>query len=579
MLLLLGFAFLSGLVTILAPCIWPILPVVLSSSLTKTKKGGHQRALGITLGVMLSFTIFTLSVSSLISIFHINPNSLRILAVMVIALLGFIMIIPYLSVRFEVFVSKLANIFGQNTKNQANEFLPGFIIGLSLGIVWSPCAGPILAAIATLAATGKVSLEVILITLSYVIGAGIPLFAFAYGGQQFITRARWLNTYTGKIQQLFGIVMIVMAILIYTNQDQAIQLALLNKFPVLGTALNGFEQNTQVTNALKTITGNNTIVTNNMLFNTNQPAPELTGITHWLNSEKPVTISSLKGKVVLVDFWTYSCINCIRTLPHVTTWYDTYKDKGFVVIGVHTPEFQFEHDTNNVLNAIKMYNIHYPVAQDNDYATWNAYSNQYWPAEYLIDANGIIRRVEFGEGEYDQTEEAIQALLKEAGQKITSGLHTMQDQTPTSNLSPETYLGSSRMQYLVNTGTAQNGKQQFLLTGSLPQDQFAFGGTWDITNEYAIAGKNAVLEYNFTAGKVFLVMAPVNTHSGTIKVLLDGKPITPSATGKDVIEGSITVDTDRLYELVNLHGKVENHLLSLQFQTDGIQAYAFTFGQ
>ncbi|HEV2339655.1 MAG TPA: cytochrome c biogenesis protein DipZ [Patescibacteria group bacterium] len=577
MILLLLFSFLAGFVTILAPCIWPVLPIVLSSSLAR----GHQRPLGITLGVILSFTIFTLSVSSLVRLFHLDPNVLRIFAVSIIIFLGLTMIIPPLTTKFELFLSRLSNTIGQNAANkQGSGFLPGFITGLSLGIVWSPCAGPILATIAALAATGQVSFQVVLVTLAYVTGAGIPLFAFAYGGQQFMTKARGMNKYTGRVQQVFGVIMILAAIAIFTNYDQTLQLQLLNEFPALGTAVNGFENSSFVTNQLNLLKGTQSIQSPDTsgLFNANQPAPNFIGIDKWLNTDKPLTINSLKGKVVLVDFWTYTCINCIRTLPHVTSWYDKYKDNGFIVIGVHTPEFQFEHDSNNVVNAIKMYNIHYPVAQDNEYATWNNYNNEYWPAEYLIDAKGLIRRTHFGEGEYNQMEMAIRSLLQEAGQKVTATLDTKPDQTPQSQISPETYLGSKRMQYYFPSGNVGNGIQTFSLSNNLSQNSFSYGGQWTITDEYAISGNNAALNYNFSASKVFIILRPGSAKNPIVKVFLDGKIIDPSLAGSDVKNGIITINRDRLYSIVDLKGQTGNHILKLEFQTSGVQAYTFTFG-
>lgn len=578
MILLLLFSFFAGFVTILAPCIWPVLPIVLSSSIAGK---GHQRPLGITIGVMLSFTVFTLSVSYIVHIFHLDPNLLRLLAVIVIVFLGLTMIIPALSAKFELFISRLSNVFGQNSSNkQGSGFLPGFITGLSLGIVWSPCAGPILATIAALAATGQVSIQVILVTLFYVIGVGVPLFAFAYGGQQFIARARGINKYTGRIQQVFGVVMILAAIAIFTNYDQTLQLQLLNKFPALGTAVNGFENSTLVTNQLNLLKGKKSMpnIDTSGLFNANQNAPDFVGIDKWLNTDHPISIKDLKGKVVLVDFWTYTCINCIRTLPHVVSWYDKYNKDGFIVIGVHTPEFQFEHDTQNVLNAIKTYNIHYPVAQDNGYATWNNYANQYWPAEYLIDMSGNIVRTHFGEGEYDQMEMAIRALLQENGKKVSEPLDSMGDQTPQNQISPETYLGSSRMQYYYPGGTISNGSQTFSLSENLSQNSFSFGGQWSITDEYAITGSNSTLNYNFTANKVFIILRPASSINPTVKVYIDGKAIDPSIAGSDVKNGVITVDSDRLYNIVDLRGKTENHILKLEFQAPGIQAFTFTFG-
>lgn len=567
----------AGFVTILAPCIWPVLPIVLSSSIAG--KRSYQRPLGITLGVILSFTIFTLFISFFVRIFHLDPNLLRIIAVVIIAFLGLTMIIPVLGTKFAMAVSGLANIFGQNPTNTMNGFFPGLITGLSLGIVWTPCAGPILATIAALAATGQVSFYAVLVTMAYVIGAGVPLFAFAYGGQQFVARAKGLNKYTGRIQQIFGVVMILAAIAIFTNFDQALQLILINKFPVLGTVVNGFENSALVTNQLNLLKEKQSISISDTsgLFNTNTPAPDFTGIDKWLNSQ-PLSIEKLKGKVVLVDFWTYTCINCIRTLPHVTAWYNTYKNDGFVVVGVHTPEFQFEHDTANVQNAINMYGIHYPVAQDNEYATWNNYANQYWPAEYLIDANGNIRRTDFGEGQYDQMELAIRTLLEENGKKITTKLNNMPDQTPTAQISPETYLGSARMQYYFPSGSLSNGTQEFSLSGNISQNSFSYGGTWTITNEYATAGENGLLNYNFTANKVYIILSPGSSNANTVKVYLDGKVIDPSVAGADVKDGIINVNSDRLYGVVDLHAKTENHVLKLEFQTPGIQAYTFTFG-
>ena len=492
------------------------------------------------------------------------------------------MIIPILATKFALFTSRLASMFGQNTLSTTNGFSPGLITGLSLGIVWTPCAGPILATIAALASTGQVSLFAILATLSYVVGAGIPLFAVAYGGQQFITRARGLNKYTGRIQQVFGVVMILAAIAIFTNFDQTLQLQLINKFPILGTVVNGFENSSLVTNQLNLLKGKqSTSITNTSgLFNiaSGTPAPDFTGIDKWLNTNKPLTIAALKGKVILVDFWTYTCINCIRTLPHIATWYDKYKNDGFVVVGVHTPEFQFEHDTGNVLNAIKTYGIHYPVAQDNEYATWNNYNNQYWPAEYLIDANGNIRRTDFGEGGYDQMELAIQTLLKENGQKITTKLSNLSDQTPTAQISPETYLGSTRMQYYFPSGNLSNGEQNFTLSNTLDLNSFSYGGIWTITNDYATTSSNSSLNYNFVASKVFIILRPGSSNSGSVKVYLDGKLIDPSTAGTDVQNGIISVDSDRLYNVIDLHGKTESHTLQLNFQNPGIQAYTFTFG-
>lgn len=580
MFLLFFFSFLAGLVTILAPCIWPVLPIILA---TTASHKGHARPLGITLGIMVSFFILTLFLASIIKLFHFDPNFLRIFAVIVIAFLGVCLLIPAISSYLEAQVSKLSTYFPLTKRQTQSGFLPGFLIGLSLGIIWTPCAGPILATIATLAATGQVSLEVIVITALYVIGVGIPLFLFASFGQKLFAKTKGLGKYTERIQQFFGILMLLIAAAIYTNYDLVLQNALLIKFPFLNTALNGFETNSTVTKELNFLKGRQTIQVNaTSLFNTDTPAPDFVGITNWLNlqpGQKPPTIANLRGKVVLVDFWTYTCINCIRTLPFVTSWYDKYSKYGFVVIGVHTPEFAFEHETSNVTAAIKMDGITYPVAQDNNYATWNNYNNEYWPAEYLIDAKGNIRRVDFGEGAYTQMEEAIQTLLAQNGKKVIMSLDTIADQTPTTQISPETYLGSARMQYFYPDGTLPNGTQNFTLSQNIPQNAFSFGGSWTITNESAIANTNAALSYHFVANKVYMILNPGNQKGmSQVKVLLDGKPISNSVAGQDDQSGIVMVTSDKLYNIVNLHGKLEDHTVTLQFLTPGIQAFTFTFG-
>ncbi len=563
MVILLFFAFLSGLVTIAAPCIWPLLPIILSSTAT----GEKRKPLGITLGIISSFALFTLTISYIVKIIPFDPNSLRIFAVLVIGFLGLVLVSPKLSQIVEGYVSRLSGKIGAKTSERREGFVGGYVTGFALGIVWSPCAGPILATIATLAATRSVNLEVVLVTLVYVIGVGIPLFLFALAGKTVLTKSRFLSKYTGSVQRIFGLIMILTAILIFTNYDKVLQAKLLDTFPSYSNFLYKLEGNSQVQKELKSLKNkkeNNQI---NSIPVMNLPnlgkAPEFTGINKWLNVDKPLTLADLSGKVVLIDFWTYTCINCIRTLPHVTAWYDKYKDQGFVVVGVHTPEFEFEKNTDNVLNAIKQYGIHYPVAQDNDYKTWFAYSNQYWPAEYLIDANGNIRRTHFGEGEYDQSETAIKQLLEKEGKRIDQSVLKISDQTPKTQLTPETYMGSKRRDRFVDNNP--------------PQDYFSLGGKWDIEDEYAQTVKDSNLDFNFYSDKVFLVITP-KSKDDQIKVLLDGKPVNVNNAGDDVSEGKITINGPRLYNLINLHGQAGNHLLHLEFLTPGTQIFAFTFG-
>lgn len=584
MALLLAFAFLSGFVTILAPCIWPLLPIILSSSIN----GGKAKSLGLTFGIMVSFSVLILSISYLVHLFGVDPNFIRLLAVLILVIMGLSLVIPSFSRMIERLLSRLSGKFGPSQTRRG--FMGGFITGCSLGVIWTPCTGPILATVAALAATSSVNLGTISVTIVYVAGLGIPLFFFSYGGGKLIIKTRFVNGFTGIIQKIFGFIILLTALAIYTNFDKVIQIKLLDLFPSYTQFLIGLESNPGVKNQLDILKG----VSNQKDKIVGKPfdmgslqslpnlgvAPEFTDITKWLNlpaGTQVLSMGDLRGKVVLLDVWTYTCINCIRTLPHVTSWYEKYKDQGFVVIGLHSPEFEFEKKTENVQNAIKQYHISYPVAQDNNFGTWKAYNNQYWPAEYLIDKNGHIRHTHFGEGNYDETESDIQKLLQETGKQISSPLDKMPDETPQSQISPETYLGSTRMMYYFPNGSIGNGTQNLNLGQNIDQNTFSLGGIWNITDENAVAGDNATLELNFTAQKVFLVLKP-GQKPGTIKVLLDGKVVDSSNAGEDVQNGIVTVDTDRLYMLIDLKGKTENHILKLEFQTPGIQGFAFTFG-
>ncbi len=580
--ILLIFAFISGLVTILAPCIWPLLPIILSA----TGTGGKKKPLGITLGIITSFAFFTLTISYLVKLIPFNPDALRIFAVVIIGFLGLTFIIPALARQVEGLVSSFSRKLGVKPQNTKDGFWGGFLTGAALGVVWTPCAGPILATIATLAATRSVNLDIILVTVVYVIGVGIPLFLFSLLGQKIFSRTRQVSGKTGQIQQIFGVIMIITALLIATNYDKVLQAKLLDAFPSYSQFIIKLESDKKVQDALNKIkNGENEkkdmlnkafSPTGDSLPNLG-PAPEFAGIYKWLNPQKPVSIKDLKGKVVLVDFWTYTCINCIRTLPHVTEWYNKYKDKGFVVVGVHTPEFEFEKNTQNVLNAIAQYKIHYPVAQDNEFDTWNAYDNHYWPAKYLIDRDGNIRYTHFGEGEYDTTEHNIQLLLEEAGQTIKEPMANLKDETPTRALTPETYIGLARLARFGSDEQAKEGVQNYSLSTGLPEHYFSIGGKWNLQQEYGESTESSMLELSFYADKVFLVITP-KTPQDVINVYIDGKKVDSTNAGSDVKNGSIVLSVPRLYNLVNLHGKTGSHTLRLEFKSGGTKVFAFTFG-
>ncbi len=579
--LLLLFAFLSGVVTIFAPCIWPILPIILSSGVS----GGEKKPLGVVMGLMVSFTLFTLTLSYILKVVPIDPDTLRLLAVAVISLLGFTLVVPALGRLLEGWVSRLSSVGGGMFQKQ-DGFKGGFLTGFALGVVWSPCAGPILATVATLAATQTLNLSVVLVTISFVVGVGVPLFILALLGQHILTKTRVLSPYTSWIQRVFGVIMILSAVAIYTGYDQVLQV----KFAEFCSAnginfLDRFQTNDAVTQALEKLRQPSDSKRTLQVLSLGEKAelsnygaaPEFTGIMNWLNVDKPLSVADLRGKVVLVDFWTYSCIKCIRTLPYLTTWYEKYHDQGLVIIGVHTPEFEFEKKTANVADALERYGIKYPVAQDNNYATWQAYNNHYWPAHYLIDAKGVIREYHFGEGNYEETERAIQELLQEAGQTVDDSLSQVSGETGSERQTPETYLGFGRMERFASPEGKQTGTHSFTRPATLALHQFAYQGTWKVEEERAVATDQATLQLHFQGKKVFLVMAP--EASGEVKqvrVLLDGKPVELNTSGADVHDGTVTVDEDRLYELINLRDASEEHTLELLFE-DGTAVYAFTF--
>lgn len=571
MIILIAFAFLAGIITILSPCILPILPIVLSGSF-----GSKRKPLGIVVGFVLSFTLFTLFLSVLVKATGISADALRSLSIIIILIFGISLILPQFQVFMERLFSRLSGKFA--VKGNHEGFHGGVFIGLSLGLVWTPCVGPIIASVITLAATSSVNFAAFFITLSYALGTAIPMLAIMIGGRSLFQKIPWLLPNTGKIKKVFGVLMILTAIGIFFNIDRKFQVFILDKFPSYGTGLTKIEENSAVKDQLNNIfqDGSKNSTGQTTTLGNYGPAPEIIPGGEWINSE-PLQISSLRGKVVLVDFWTYTCINCIRTLPYLKDWNEKYRDKGLVIIGVHSPEFEFEKNVNNLNKAISDYEITYPVVQDNNFSTWSAYSNRYWPAKYLIDKDGEIRYFHFGEGEYDTTEKVIQELLRDSGNDVSNQINNKEQEIKYSELSHETYLGSERMDYLHPNGKASNGERSFILEKNIPRNKFALGGRWIVSDEHSTSTPNSILEYNFNASKVFLVMRSNNETPKEIKVYIDGKLISENQSGIDINNGVITVNSDRLYDLVNLD-EIENHTLRLEFQDEGVEVFAFTFG-
>ncbi len=524
MLILILFSFLAGVITILSPCILPILPVILASSVGDS--ASRRRSYGIVVGFILSFTFFTLFLSSLVKLFGVPADALRTISVIVIAGFGLSLLIPWFQKLLESLFSRLAN-FAPSSPGRSG-FGGGILIGLSLGLLWTPCVGPILASVISLAISGQVTLDALIITLAFSLGTAIPMYLIIIGGGRSLARVPWLLNNTARIQRGFGVVMILTALLIHYGYDRQFQTYILDKFPQYGAGLTKIEDNELVKKNLGEMADL-------------KIAPELVQGGEWINSE-PLKLSELRGKVVLIDFWTYTCINCIRTLPYLKSWYEKYQDDGLVLIGVHSPEFEFEKDHTNVKKAVADFGILYPVMQDNDFATWRAYSNRYWPAKYLIDHEGRVRYTHFGEGDYDETEKMIQKLLEEVGAKPESDINN-QDYEIYSR-TPELYLGASRLD---------------------PGAPITKTGDWKISKEFALPASGATLTLEYEAKDAFIVMRPASSPV-KVEVHLDGE-----------YRGEILVDQDTIYTLVKLENP-GRHVLKLVFPDGNVELFAFTFG-
>lgn len=558
MLLLLLFSFLAGIFTILSPCILPILPAILSAGTLK----GRWRPLGIILGLIVSFTFFTLTLTAIVHATGLSANVLRYAAIMIIALFGLVMIFPSLSNWFAKITAPIASA-GQRLQSATGQqttsgFFSGFLFGLALGLLWTPCAGPILAAITTLVATQAVTWQTVLITLAYSIGAGIPMFVIAYGGSKIIQSSRFLSKHAEGIRQGFGVLMLLTAVAIALHWDMLLQQQIIRIVPpVLVEDTPLVKQQLENLNKQKGLENiSETKLPMNGQLPDNGPAPEIVGIVNWINSP-PLSLMMLRGKVVLIDFWTYSCINCLRTLPYLEKWYADYKDKGLVIIGVHTPEFEFEKDPKNVAEASARLGVVYPVAQDNDYKTWLAFANRYWPAHYLIDQKGRLRMVHFGEGGYVETENTIRQLLGMAPLKMEEPKGSARP------ITPETYLGLERGHSYQSGTYLQKSAADYDFKPPLADDEAGLKGRWKAEEERITAESDeSYLALNFLATKVYLVLS--GSSSEPLKITLDGK-----------LFGEIKMDGDRKYDIVSTsYGR---HQLLIQVPK-GISAYAFTFG-
>jgi len=526
----------AGILTIAAPCIILPLPILLGASVGRSSKA---RPFFITLGFVVTFAVLGISLNLLVQHFSFNPGLLRDGAAVLLALFGIFMIWPTPWERLSAHASGLIGWAGRRGQNAGSGNLGGFFLGLLIGIVWAPCAGPVLGTILTLVAQNSDLGRAASLLTAYAIGAGLPMLAVAYGGQALTTRIKGLAKHSVRLQQVFGIIIILVAAAVYFQYDTYLEAKLLTFWPAPGTTAS----------APASVTLGNY-----------GPAPELAGLTGWLNSP-PLTIASLKGKVVLVDFWTYSCINCIRTLPYTTKLYQDYKDKGLVVIGVHTPEFAFEKDHDNVAKALQQFGITYPVAQDNDYQTWNAFHNNYWPADYLIDQNGNIVYYHFGEGDYDVMENAVRELLGMAPAATSSAPDL------SGIASPEMYFGLNRVANLTPDQKPLAGQADYQLPAGNPAlNNFALGGTWVLDGEMAtLASATGQIKLHFSSGQAFMVASSLGNGS-VLDIKVDG-----------VSQPPVKVGDSKLYTLFSSSDYGE-HEMEIDITGAGLEAFTFTFG-
>ena len=565
MLLLLLFALVVGAGTAVSPCVLPVLPAMLSASGT----GGRRRPLGIVLGLTTTFTITIVGIANVVGGVGLGPDPLRDVAIAVLIVFGVALMVPQISQLLE---RPLAAFSRLGPRTRGDGFFSGLVVGGALGFVYTPCAGPILAAVITVsAASGRA----VAVGLAYALGTGLMLLALALGGRRILDRLRRSGRALA-VQRALGAVLVITAIVLATMLDVK-----LNKWIALhipNVNISAFVDNSKaVSKRLRADVRKPRFtpvaqrvglpgVTTPTLSDYGT-APNFVGTERWFNTPggRPLTLQGLRGRVVLIDFWTYTCINCIRTLPYLEAWDARYRSKGLTIVGVESPEFPFERDAGNVLDAVHQFGIHYPVVQDNNLDTWNIWGNNAWPADYLVDATGQLRYIAIGEGDYSQTEAAIRALLARAGAKVLgAGARARDVVTPSGLTTQETYLGVERAAGFVQPPRA--GTYTYPSpTLPFPVNEFGYGGSWRIGSQQALALSHATIDAEVQAQNVYIVLSPPAHGTGSVAVSVDGR-----ATR------TLHVTQQRLYTVASF-ATDSVHAIQLRF-APGTSGYSFTFG-
>jgi cytochrome c biogenesis protein CcdA/thiol-disulfide isomerase/thioredoxin len=578
-------AYLGGVLTIVSPCILPVIPFVLA----RADRPFLRNGLPMLAGMALAFAAVA-SFASVAGGWVVSANQYgRTAALILLALFGLTLLFPPLADRAMAPLVRLGARLSQVGDAGADgSLLVPLVLGIATGFLWAPCAGPILGLILTGAALKGANATTTLLLLTYAAGAATSLaLALVVGGRVFAAMKRSIGA--GEwIRRGLGAAVLVATAAIALGLDTGV----LTNLSLAGT--NSVEQG--LLDRLRPRQSSMAMAGGPATpgapgaadadLQSEGPAPALDGATQWLNSE-PLSTESLKGKVVVVDFWTYSCINCLRSIPYVRAWAQKYRDHGLVVIGVHAPEFAFERDVGNVRKAVSTFKIDYPVAVDNDYKVWQAFENEYWPAHYFIDAKGEIRHHHFGEGDYAESERVIQQLLTEAGQRdVPAGMVAVnasgaEAASVTADVkSPETYLGYDRSNRFGSPGGIVQDAAHTYAAGEPQLNEWSLVGNWTIGPERATLNEpDGKIVYRFHARDLHLVVGPAEEgQTIRFRVTIDGKP-PADAHGMDVdANGEGTVTGQRLYQLIRYTGRVADHTFEIRFLDRGLQAYAFTFG-
>ncbi|MGX9191061.1 cytochrome c biogenesis protein DipZ [Stenotrophomonas sp. Ker107b] len=584
--LLLVLAYLGGVLTILSPCILPVLPFVFARSDRPFLRSG----LPLLIGMALMFAVVA-SLAAVSSQWVAQANQIgRWIALVVMAVFALALLWPALADRllspFQRLGARLSATADAASDAGRGGVGTSLLIGIATGLLWAPCAGPILGLILTGAALQGASVGTSGLLLAYALGAATSLaLAIWIGGRVFAALKRRLGV--GEwVRRGLGIAALLAVVAIAMGWDTGV----LTRLSTVSTAK--LEQG-----LLDVLPGQQPVAGAAMMSTAGAPGqplpvegtlPSLAGATGWLNSP-PLDAPALRGKVVLVDFWTYSCINCLRAMPYVREWAERYRDHGLVVIGVHAPEFAFERNLTNVQRAVKDLKVTYPVAIDNDFAIWRGFNNKYWPAHYFIDAQGRIRAHHFGEGNYAQSEQIIRQLLREAGNTLPGDdapvamtLDGVARQADMSNLkSPETYLGHARAENFASPGgQRQDQPADYTVPATLLHNQWALAGRWTVGNEDArLETRGGRIAFRFHARDLHLVLAPGEDGKPVrFRVRIDGQAPGAAAGGDISADGEGRVDENRLYQLIRQSGAVQERTFEIEFLDPGVHAYAFTFG-